>query len=216
MENVKTGVEKKETYINEYKKFKAALNYKFYLEAISIGYSIIEDRLVAFLHYLGIVTRYQERLSINTMVYFHMCKLLGKKYKANIPVKNISTKSDIIKKLINLDLSTARKIDNEVQLDLENYVIKSDIVKKGYMECLYCKVQSVINESSNEILNELDSWIDERNKFVHGLMNKKVTTYEEQEKECALKAYDLSRKIDISFVKKIKENNNIRIKFNIQ
>lgn len=57
MEKVEKGKDKKYSYKVEYSRFKTALKEEFYLEAISIGYAIIEDRLVAFLHHAGIVTR---------------------------------------------------------------------------------------------------------------------------------------------------------------
>ena len=50
----KLGKEKQEAYSIEYTHFKKALKEEFYLEAVAIGYAIIEDRFNAFFHYAGI------------------------------------------------------------------------------------------------------------------------------------------------------------------
>lgn len=65
MEIAKTGKEKQLTYTTEYRQFNKAMKEEFYLEAVAIGYAIIEDRLTAFLHHAGVVTRTNEDLRIN-------------------------------------------------------------------------------------------------------------------------------------------------------
>ena len=92
MEKVKTGTEKQEVYTEEYAKFKKALREEFFLEGIVIGYAVIEDRLVSFLHHAGILSRDNEELKINRSVYPYMRRLLDKDDDYSIKIKNISVK----------------------------------------------------------------------------------------------------------------------------
>ena len=111
MEIVKTGKEKQLTYTTEYKQFNKAMKEEFYLEALVIGYAIIEDRLVAFLHHAGIVTRTNEKLAINKSVYPYIRKLLKKDDDFSVKIKDISVKIDLINKLIEMTEENAIQKD---------------------------------------------------------------------------------------------------------
>ena len=69
MDTIKTGKEKQKAYRNEFSRLGKALKDEFFLEAIAIGYAVIEDRLISFLHHAGIVSRTKENLLINRAVY---------------------------------------------------------------------------------------------------------------------------------------------------
>ncbi len=65
MTNISTGKEKEQAYKVNYARYNKAIKEEFYLEALVIGYAIIEDRLVSFLHHCGIISRDNEKLSVN-------------------------------------------------------------------------------------------------------------------------------------------------------
>lgn len=216
MENVKTGKEKQVAYAHEYKRFTKAIKEEYYLEAIAIGYAIIEDRLVAFLHHAGIVSRNNDDLRINRCVYPYIRRLIGKGDDYSIKIKDISVKIDLICKLLALSAQRAAEIDNEVDAFVKANNKKS-ITCKGYMMDLYNQVNKSIEwELIVDIFYELDSWRSERNQLIHALLNKTVTSSETAKKECALKGHDITRYLDNCLVKPFKDGNTIRKKYNIQ
>ena len=216
MENAKSGKEKQMAYRQEYKRFTKALKEAFYLEAIAIGYAIIEDRFVSFLDHAGIVSRYNNDLRINRCVYPYMRRLLNKEDDYSIRIKDISVQMNVICKLLNMTASRAVEIDNEV----EHYVKekgKRRITRKGYMNDLYQQINCTIDrELIADILYDLEPWRDERNQLIHALLNKTISSSEIAKKRCAEKGYELSRHIDNCLVKAFKTNNTIKKKYNIQ
>lgn len=118
MEIAKTGKEKQLTYTTEYRQFNKAMKEEFYLEAVAIGYAIIEDRLTAFLHHAGVVTRTNEDLRINRQVYPYIRKLLNKEDDYSVKIKDISVKIALITALLNMTENGANGIDAYVA----NYV----------------------------------------------------------------------------------------------
>ena len=216
MENVKTGKEKQLVYAREYKRLSKAIKEEYYLEAIVIGYAIVEDRLVSFLHHAGIVSRNRDDLRINRCVYPYIRRLLGKKDDSTVKVKDITVKINLICKLLSLSAERAVEIDDEVEnLFLANG--KKSITRKGYMTDLHLQVNNTIDwELIADIFYELDSWRKERNQLIHALLNKTILSSEDAEKRCAIKGNEITRNIDNCLVKPFKVNNRIRKKYNIQ
>ena len=216
MQNVQTGKEKQEVYAKEYQRLKRALNEEFYLEAISIGYAVIEDRLVAFLHHAGIVSRQHDYLAINGAVSPFIHKLLGKENYEAVKIKDISVKVKIIQELLLLTEEKAIEIDNEVKISA-NTKRKLYLAQKGYMSVLQRQIAHTVDAVAvQEIIRELDPWRDERNQLIHALLNKNTKSSEEVRKTCAEKGKEFSRAIDDALVKPFKKNNRIRKQFNIQ
>ena len=57
IEKVESGKDKAVTYSYQMERYKISIDQKFYLEAIVITYAMIEDRLLAYLHYVGVIDR---------------------------------------------------------------------------------------------------------------------------------------------------------------
>ena len=106
MENVKNNMEKYNSYREQTGKFKKAMSLEFYYEAIFISYAIMEDRLISFLDHIGLVTSKNAKLSKRTSPYVRY--MLNVK---NVNIKNISTKIDIIKHIINLTPEESEKLE---------------------------------------------------------------------------------------------------------
>ena len=129
MDNVKSGKEKQFVYATEYKRLSKALKEQFYLEAVAIGYAIIEDRLVAFLHHAGIVTRGNRELKINKAVCPYIKKLLMKDDKYILYIKDIGVKTSLIEALLNMTSEQANEIDSSVGECLQNMKHKKAVAK---------------------------------------------------------------------------------------
>ena len=216
MQTIQTGKEKQMAYTQEYRRLKKALQEEFYLEAIAIGYAIIEDRLVAFFHHAGIISRQNEALAINRPIYPYMRVLMGLDKDASIKIKDISVKMDLIRKILSLTEDKAAQIDNDVALAADSRK-KRAALRKNYMVSLQKQIEKTIDrEIVLTILDRLEPWRNERNQLIHALLSKTVTSSETARKECAHTGQDLARGIDDSLVKPFKKNNRIRKQHNIQ
>ena len=216
MQRVSNNNERKQNYRREYKRYEVAIKYGFYLEAIAISYAIIEDRLVSFLHYAGIVSRDQDKLKVNTAVYPHMRKLLGRTENSGIRVKNVSVKVRLIRSLMDMSEEKASEIDSWVkEYRIENR--KKGIAKEGYMLDLYHQINKTIDkEKVIAFFKEFDTWSNDRNKLTHALLNNTAESIENTKIDCAEKGYSLSRKFDDYIAKSFKSKNNLRKKYKIQ
>lgn len=216
METVKTGAEKQQAYKIEYEHFKKALKYEFYLEAVAIGYAIIEDRLVSFLHHAGIVSRTNGKLRINRAVYPYMRHLLKKRDDDSIRIKNISVKRALILALLDMTELDAKKIDEEVADFVKSPTRQRRVAKKGYMSDLYKQMKRTLNSDRlKEVFDQLEPWREDRNQLIHALLNKTTDTSAVAKKECAEKALSLARDFDNLLVKPFKRYNTIRKRYNI-
>lgn len=158
-----------------------------------IAYNLVEDRLLAFLHYAGIVNRDADKLKISKRVNSSIRSFLGKKGNERINIKNISVKLELIKAL-------------SETIDCDDKYITAIIVQ---ME------KTVGCRKINEFMNRCVLWKDLRNKYVHGLANKNPKEVEEYAKSVAEEGYKLARELD-NIVGRFSKNNTIRKNFRIQ
>lgn len=216
MQTIQTGKEKQLVYAHEYRRLKKALQEEFYLEAIVISYAIIEDRLVAFFHHAGIVSRQNETLAINRPIYPYMRELMGKESDAVIKIKDISVKMELIRNLLSLTEDKAAQIDNAVAAAVDSRKKKAAL-RKAYMVSLQKQIDKTIDRKAIfEILDRLEPWRNERNQLIHALLSKTATSSEATRKECAYTGQDLARGIDDTLVKPFKKSNRLRKQHNIQ
>ncbi len=216
MEIVKTGKEKQLAYTEEYSRFKKAMKEEFYLEAVAIGYAIIEDRLTAFLHHAGMVSRTNEELKINRCVYPYIRRLFNEKDDYSIKIKDISVKISLIRNLLEMTEDQAKQIDQYVADYTSNLTRKHSVAKTGFMLDLYNELKKVDKKTVDDIFEKIEPWRKLRNQLIHALLNKKSTSTKEAKKDCAEKSYEITRAIDNYLVKPFKKANKIRKKYNIQ
>ncbi len=216
MEIAKTGKEKQLTYTTEYRQFNKAMKEEFYLEAVAIGYAIIEDRLTAFLHHAGIVTRTNDNLKINRKVYPYIRKLLDKEEDYSVKIKDISVKIALITALLDMTESKANAIDVCVESYVQGLNRKRAIAQSGYMHDLYIEIKKVNAELVISTFKNIEPWRIQRNHLIHALLNKTVESTKDVKKRCALESYTITREIDNNLVKPFKQGNRLRKKYNIQ
>lgn len=215
MDTVKNGKEKQNAYRNEFSRLGKALKDEFFLEAIAIGYAVIEDRLVSFLHHAGIVSRTKENLLINRAVYPYLRILLKKDEKYAIRIKDISVKVSLICRLLTMTEDEAKAIDDDVRINLAGK--RKKIAAPGYMLDLYQQInQAIDRELIVDIFYDLEPWRTERNQLIHALLNKTVSSSTIAKKKCAEAGVFLARGLDNCLVKPFKEGNNLRKKYHIQ
>lgn len=216
MENASNGKERQIAYKREYQRFKKAIKEEFFLEAIAIGYAIIEDRLVSFFHHAGIVSRDHDNLAINRCIYPYMRRLLEKDDTYSIKIKDVTVKVAVICKLLCLTEEHAREIDSSVR---EYLAVKKrrGIVQPGYMLDLYKHIETTIDrELIIDTFYEFEPWRIERNQLIHALLSKTAKSSDAAKRRCAEKAYDLTRCLDNCLVKPFKASNRLRQKYHIQ
>ena len=217
MDNVKSGKEKQFVYVAEYKRLSKALKEQFYLEAVAIGYAIIEDRLVAFLHHAGIVTRGNRELKINKAVCPYIKKLWKPKNNNNrICIKNIGVKKSLIEALLNMTSEQASEIDSSAGECLQGIKRKKSVAKIGYMHALFEQMNKIDREAAAAVLDSIGPWREDRNQLIHALLNKTVASAYDAKKKCAEDGLVISREIDGFLVKPFKRKNTLRKTFNIR
>lgn len=188
------GKDKGNTYKQYMEKYNKAIKYECFLEAIVIDYAMIEDRLLAFLHYIGVVSRTHSKISVNKFCRAKIRNMLGYMPNSAINVNNISVKIKIVQKLLSISAEEDDKYLVSVHLLLDERIPKQELLA---------------------VLDEITLWCNIRNQYIHALFNKNYDALQEGLCEYAEYGLKLARKID-GFVQKIKRNNNIRKKFKVQ
>ena len=191
---VADGKDKGNTYKRYMEKYNKAIKYKCFLEAIVIDYAMLEDRLLAFLHYTGVISRTHNKISVNKFCRPQIRSMIGYKTNSAINVNNISFKIRIVKALLSID-------DNE---------------DDKYLLAVHSHLSERISaDEFNETLQDITKWCDIRNQYIHALLNKNYDALQDGLCEYAEHGLKLARKID-SYVKNIKRGDTIRKKFKIQ
>lgn len=215
MDIVKTGKEKQSAYRNEFARLKKAMGNEFYLEAIAICYAIIEDRLIAFFHHAGIVSRNNDNLKINRKVYPYLRKLLGKDEDCAIKIKDVSVKADLVWRLLTMREDDAKSIDDYIAAYPEDK--KRHIATPGYMIDLYRQIHRTLDiRNVTSIFLDFQPWRDNRNQLIHALLSKTVVSSAITKKQCAEEGGRLARAMDNYLVKPFKKGNKLRNKYRIQ
>jgi len=187
------GKEKQRSHAYLNRKYNQAIKDGFYFEALMIVYNLVEDRLIALLHYAGVVSRDAEKLYVTKRTRASIRKLLDKKEKSIIDVKNISVKIDILHAFC---------------------VAKSG--EDDYVNAVKKQIdQSITADALCNLLGRCTKWKDIRNKFVHGLANKNPYDVEAYALEVAVEGHKIARDID-NLVGRFSKNNRIRKDFKIQ
>lgn len=187
IKSIENNIEKKQTYAILNKKNKIALENNEYETVILLSYSMIEDRLLSFLHYLGVINRNNTPIYPDDYIDSIIRPLL--KYKENVPkervykLNNISTKIKIIK----LFLKNAE--DRLFYIKDCNSIIEKNIGIKDM----------------KKFLSDLSAWIKIRNEIVHASFNKNINDLDINIELSAKEGYKLAKLIS-SYTNKIKTN----------
>lgn len=187
IKSIENNIEKKQTYAILNKKNKIALENNEYETVILLSYSMIEDRLLSFLHYLDVINRNDHPIYLNDYIDNIIRPML--KYKENTPkervykLNNISTKIKIIKLFLKKDESGLFYIKDCNSIIEKNIGIKN--MKK--------------------FLSDLSAWIKIRNEIVHASFNKNINDLGINIELSAKEGYRLAKLISL-YTNKIKTN----------
>ena len=198
---VTDGVDKEATYKTQFERYDKAVKNGFYFEAMLIVYAIMEDRLRAWLFYLGCLntcqsTRFDNKRSKNELKFmFDGCE----NDKFRFPsINQISGK----RKIIEATLIWAENGYNNA--DKSNYLCA---IRKVYTDKLDIKKVRVKFIDMNE-------WCSYRNEVIHALMNKNTESLNSGLADRVSEGMDIARDFD-NLVKKIKRSGVIRKSLNL-
>ena len=85
IETIESGKEKAGVYSYQMKRYQLAIQHEFYFEAIVISYAMIEDRLLAFLHYAGVIDRRAQNHQAKQKI--RVCKQAQKQINILMPTE---------------------------------------------------------------------------------------------------------------------------------
>ncbi|MBQ1265922.1 MAG: hypothetical protein IIY06_04035 [Proteobacteria bacterium] len=192
IEMVESGFEKADNYRYQMGRYNLAIQHEFYFEAIVIAYAMIEDRLLAFLHYAGVIDRRQQSDQTEHGIYVSaQCQkqinvLLKRNNNQIINLNTINIKIKIIKNLMKLPES-----NNDQYLDL-----------------VRAQIDRMINRNEfNALIQKLNTWLPLRNQIIHALMGKQTKEVLARQACIADERLTIGRAID-GFVSKLKNGNS--------
>lgn len=186
---IENNIEKKVTYAFLNKKNKIALENKEYETVIHLSYSMIEDRLLSFLHYLFVVNREDEKLYPSDYIDKIIRPML--KFKVNVPKQRIYKMNNISTKIKVLKIFLKKDDDGTLFINDCYNIIENNIGVKNF----------------KKLLSELNSWIKIRNEIVHASFNKKIIDLDVNVELAAKEGCRLA-KLMSSYTNKIKTNKN--------
>ena len=183
---------KHDMYTDTISKLDRAIELGFYYEAIMLEYALIEDRLTEMLDFLGIVNRKEKSLSVTAKMRKPLRTLLGLNSTARIGIQNINTKLNVLSLLAN------RTEDTEELIAYSAVYLQKKVEREKFTSTLEC----------------VRKWKDDRNTYVHGLMDKVPYDLEPQLDDLVRSGKKLFRELD-SYAKKLKKC-DVRKKYKIQ
>lgn len=193
IETIESGNEKAGVYSYQMKRYQLAIQHEFYFEAIVISYAMIEDRLLAFLHYAGVIDRRTCTQNHQAKQRIRVCKQAQK--QINILLKN---KENYTMSLDSIN-SKIRIIDALMNLPEEN--------NDPYLNLVRAQIDRTIDrEKFKTLFQDLNTWLKPRNQIIHALMNKRTNDVLERQSDIAETGYNIGRTLD-DFVAKFKAGN---------
>lgn len=195
IEPVKDNMDKYLTYRSHATVYKIALEKKFYFEAITIAYAMLEDRLFSFYYYIGAISKRPCRVSgidtphveevINTIL---KCCVGKKKYERNtsdrngervVRINQISNKIQVLRALL-----ICAKEEKQLFPNDPYYQSLMEILSKGNIK---------------EMIRTLDmilKWNEYRNEVVHALFVKSMESLLDKLPEMAEMGIKYAQAID--------------------
>lgn len=199
---VADGFDKEVTYKTQFERYDKAVKNGFYFEAMLIVYAIMEDRLRAWLFYLGCLNtrqsaKFDNKKSKNELKFmFDGCE--DNKFRFP-PINQISGK----KKIIEATLTWAENRYHNA--DKSKYLCA---IRKVYTDKLDIKEVRVKFISMNK-------WCSYRNEIIHALMNKNTESLYSGLADRVSEGMVIARYLD-NLVKKIKRSGVIRKSLNLK
>lgn len=188
IKHVEDNKDKQKTYAFWKSRYKLALNHGFFIEALMIDYSMIEDRLRSFLYHIGVFNTRESTKADNKKVKKELKSIIG--YNMEISTGTLEEKIRLVR-LILVWSSETEHAEGKYQLAL-----------KAQCECLD------IDECFS-LLDEIDKRRQYRNEVAHALLNKNLEDFEAGIEDQARIGKRLAERLD-NQVKILKRGNKIR------
>ena len=158
IEPVKDNKDKQQTYRQLMGRYNAAVKYKFYLEAMMIDYSMIEDRLTSILYHLGVLPN-RKTLKISAAKTKNQIRKIVNDYlgkERNISLTNITGKITVLKAILNWVNETEYTSNDK------------------YLEVLKKQCESMDIGGTLDMLTDIEVWVKYRNEIMHAALNKNI------------------------------------------
>ena len=171
--------DKQRAYQRNMQQLRRATENGFYLEAIVIEYAMMEDRLLSFLRHAGLLCGTGEP-KIDDADALALLAKLGFKANKNgvIEVKNISTKSDVIRETL-------------------KWSTKATNVRKPFLKTIKDRYEGGVDIQEMLDLQPLvKSWCKYRNEAIHSLLNKNMDSLQEEIVTYCRNGENVARRID--------------------
>lgn len=197
---VKDNLEKQRTYAREKARYRLAMKYGFYLEAMMIDYALLEDRFRSVLYHIGFLPS-RRAMSVWKKARPYFADII-KQYKTEIEtdalgITNISDKIKIVRSVLLWTANTEGDYQDNKHLTL----IKS---------CF----EGLDSDAFLCTIKQIEDWCRYRNEIVHALMNKNLESIESELKTYAEAGMQLANYIDAR-ERIIKKGNKIRKGMNL-
>lgn len=197
---VQNNTEKEKAYRRQMEKYKRAIQYDFYCEAIMIDYAMIEDRMRSTLYHMGLLANRQATglWKRNRPIVLDMVK----KYKREkedlmLGINTLNGKLKIVRSILLWAIHT-----------------EGDYKGNRYLTALKSQLESTDIGLFLDTLDQIDAWKERRNEIVHAMLNKNIDILEDQLKPIAEEGMRLARIID-SQERILKSRNMIRKSANL-
>ena len=192
-------MDKQRTYREQMGRYKQAMQYGFYLQAVMIDYAVIEDRLRSILYHMAFLSnRTSMRIWKKTRPYLvEIVALYMSDGKAiQLGIHNISDK--------------IRLVQCVMRWTQEENAAHGD----KFLTALKRQCESLDTDGILSMLDAITEWCGYRNELVHGLMNKNLDSLNEKLQLYAERGMDLARNLD-NEIRQLKKGNKIRRSMNL-
>lgn len=191
---VANRADKHNTYTVQMGRYRKAMQHEFYFEGMLIDYAVLEDRLRAFLYYIGVLADDNAHKAwTKTAPSIRLLMTLQGQQNTTLGITNISGKMRILRTTLVFAMTT-QGIPNG-----DPYLAALKSAYEGAFD-----VSDVLRT-----LDRIEKWCAYRNEVIHALMNKSVCSLQEELSDRCDEGMKLAREID-GYVKQLKQRNAIR------
>lgn len=180
---VSDNKDKQRTYAYWKGRYKLAVKYQFYFEALMIDYALLEDRLTSILYHSGVLPN-RQTLKMSARPTKDALRLILVSYgdfRENEAVKltQISGKVRVIEAIANWAKN-----------------VKDGYRDNRYLSTLKSQYESIDLECLQDTLHDIGSWCDYRNEVVHAALNKNLESLSSEIGNRAEEGFRLANTLD--------------------
>lgn len=206
---VETMQEKYETYRNEMRRLKDAVQQGFYFEAMLIEYALLEDRLRSFVYHAGLL---QNRKASHLLPGKNAVRKDFNRIAQRVKTWKLEDGKET-GNTSNFERLSVNKISDKIFIVRTIVLWSSELEslpdESRYLQALRGQCESLDAAALLETLDGIDTWRMYRNEVIHSLMNKRMESVQQKLSEQVEQGVQLARQLDAQ-VTILKKNNRIR------